>query len=521
MLQREDLNKQLVDSILSMSPVEQEAYFSSLSEIQKEYVKNQLNLKARPYQKCEIDDTKASFSDWIITHFYVPELNGPMWLAPYQIEAIDKATSKDKDGFFNYSLIVWMDIKKSIKSCIAAAIALRMAFMNDWASIKVVANKAEQAASRSYYYITRSLKLNPITAAMIEDCSIKINNYTINFFFNNSTIKAIPLNPEGEAGGDDTAIIWTEAWAARSKAAQTMFTEMVIPPAKFGKGFKWLESYAGFVGDSPILEPLYQNNVKEEYRIPNTEMYSNQRTFALCNHTPKLPWQTKEYYQQQATELTESEFNRVHRNQWVSSQNSFIPYQWWESCKENLPELTPNEIMILGVDAAISGDCFAIVGVTKHPKDKNKLAVRTVKIWKPTNGQSIIFSHPDPKQNELLPDGYIINLCKKYKVKMIVYDPTQLYNLATDHNLARKSSFWKEFNQGKPRLESDSNLYHLIRENKISHPNFAELNEHIKNADCQSEDDSKMRIVKRSDSKKIDSVIALSMASFTAMKLNL
>jgi len=296
MPQSEDLNKLLLNEILSMSLTEMETYFSSLDSSQKKCVKMLLQNKSRPKPTCDLHDNNADFVSWITSHFFVPELNGPIWLHDYQVNALQKATSKNKDGLYNYSLIAWMDIKKSIKSCIAAAVALRMAFMREWTSIKVVANKREQAQSRSYFYITRSLELNPQTAKMIENGDISITYYTINFNFNKSTIKAIPLNPEGEAGGNDDLIIWTEAWAARTKAAQKMWTEMVVPPQKFGRGFKWIESYAGFSGDSPILEPIYLENVQDDYRIKNTDMYSNGRTFCLCNHTPKLPWQTDEYY---------------------------------------------------------------------------------------------------------------------------------------------------------------------------------------------------------------------------------
>ena len=172
---------------------------------------------------CDIFDKDASFVDWITSHFYIPEtvfklgkteLKGPLWLSPYQVKALNEATIKDANGDYKYSLIVWSDIKKSIKSTIAAAVALRMAFLKDWASIKVVANKREQAQSRSYYYLTRALKLNPQTKKMLDDGEIQISRYTVKFNFNQSHIQALPLNPEGEAGGNDDLIIWTEAWGA-------------------------------------------------------------------------------------------------------------------------------------------------------------------------------------------------------------------------------------------------------------------------------------------------------------------
>lgn len=474
---------------------------------------------------CDIFDKDASFVDWITSHFYIPEtvftlgpveLKGPIWLSDYQVQAMNEATKKNDDGLYKYSLIVWSDIKKSIKSTIAAAIALKTAFTEDWASIKVVANKRDQAASRSYFYLTRALRLNPTTKAMLDNGDIQISRYTVKFNFNNSTIQALPLNPEGEAGGNDDLIIWTEAWAARSKAAVTMNTEMVIPPNKFGKGFKWFESYAGYVDESPILEPLYKNNVQEDYRISDQyPFYQNGRTFVLWNEIPRLPWQTQEYYAQQSKELAQEEFDRVHRNQWVSSQNVFVDSFLIDDISKPLPALVPKEKMVLAVDASVSGDCFAVVGVTKHPQDASKLAARICKIWIP-HGDKLQYEHPNPKINSQLPDGFITELCKKYSVRVIGYDPYQLHKMATDHNLQRKSAFWKEIPQGKPRLSADSGLRQSIfDESLILDSGLSDLIEHLKNANAKI-DDTKIRLVKRAENLKIDAAVALSMACYIA-----
>ena len=60
-------------------------------------------------------DKEAKASDWLTSNFWVPELNGAVWMAPYQIEAMDLALEKNEEGDFTNALIVWSDIKKSIK----------------------------------------------------------------------------------------------------------------------------------------------------------------------------------------------------------------------------------------------------------------------------------------------------------------------------------------------------------------------------------------------------------------------
>lgn len=503
----------LINKILNMSFIQRLEYFESLSKNEKQTLQLLLEHKTVPKKLCDLRDDSASFTDWIISHFYVPELNGPIWLAPYQIDALNKATSKNKDGLYNYSLILWMDIKKSIKSCIAAAVALRMAFMRNWASIKVVANKRDQAASRSYFYITRSLKLNPETNTMLQNSDIKINNYKIEFKFNNASIQALPLNPEGEAGGNDDLIIWTEAWAAKTKAAQTMFTEMVIPPNKFGKGFKWIESYAGYSGDSPILERLYKENVENGNKL-NDIMYANGQTFALYNTIPRLPWQTKEYYAQQAKELTESEFNRVHRNMWQSSTNKFVENLQWDLCKRKIPPLKRKEKLLLALDVGLQNDCFAIVGVNKI---NGKTAVRTVRVWKPKKGQKLHFSNPNPrdKKNDAnYPFGYIQKLCKEYRVIALHYDPHQAEKLAEDLERERIINC-EPFSQLSLRTKADKYLQDIIREQEIIHSDHPVLTQHIYNAQAQQKGENKLRMVKSNDTKKIDAAVALAMAAYS------
>ena len=504
--------------------IEHPEEFALLPPAQRDKVLRIAQSQAQPTQNIDLMDPKADDIDWITTHFWIPELKGPIWLADYQKTMLRMALSKDENGLFNYSLIVWSDIKKSIKSTIAAAVALRRAFQLDWGSIKVIGNDQKQAASRSYYYLTRAIRLNPEMQNMVEKGEIRVNRNTVFFDFNNTTLEAIPVDPGGESGGNDDHIVWTEAWSSKSKAAQTLWTEMVIPPQKFGKGLKWVETYAGYTGDAPILEPLYEGNVKEKYRIhKDYPIYKNGHTLVMWNQTPRLPWQSSAYYSQQAIELQDSEFRRVHRNEWVGSQETFLPPNWWNECYEELPELTATESMILGVDAAVSGDCFAVVGVTKHPTKPGMYSVRLCKTWVPPKNGKLSFKHPNADVNANLPDGYITDVCKRYRVKMIVYDPYQLHSMATEHNLNRKSAFWEEFQQGTQRLESDSGLLQMIREETITHPGFKDLTEHVMNADSQkdSKNASKLRLVKSTRKKKIDAAVALSMALYRAKSLNL
>ena len=120
-----------------------------LSPIAERIIRRTLQSAPRVVQRAAVPDNAVlSPVAWIERHFYIPELSGPMQLAPYQRAILDEAYKTDDAGQFLYSVIVWSDIKKSIKSSIAAAVALERASRLNWGSVKIVANDLKQADSR-------------------------------------------------------------------------------------------------------------------------------------------------------------------------------------------------------------------------------------------------------------------------------------------------------------------------------------------------------------------------------------
>src|ERR1051326_1653700 len=206
------------------------------------------NFKARVLYNKQLPDPV----DWIQENFYIPETNAPIQLVPYQRAVVREALRLDAQGLFIYSFILWSDIKKSAKSTIAGAISLYLAWHHAWETVRVVANDLKQADSRTFFYIERAIKLNP---AWKDLCKIITYHITLP---NHTTINAIPVDPKGEAGGGDLVTTFTEMWAMKSKASQTLWTETTLSPLKFGKSIRIGESYAGYKDDSPILEPLYE-----------------------------------------------------------------------------------------------------------------------------------------------------------------------------------------------------------------------------------------------------------------------
>lgn len=510
----------------------------------------------RLQQKAEVNRAKRLDDpvSWIQNNFWIPELNGPIELYPHQQAVLREAYRRDDEGKFVYSVVVWSDVKKSAKSCIASAVALHRGFMSPWGSIKIVANDLKQANSRVNYYMRRAVTLHP---KFVDEVRVR---YSETLLPNHCIIEAIPVDPKGEAGGNDDLIVFSELWAANQKAALQMWTEMTLSPTKFGYSQRWVETYAGYEGESPTLENLYDLGVEQgeqldlsydDHDLSDLRVFSNHDAGLLLmwNTRARLPWQTKKYYKGEEAILTPEEFLRVHRNSWVSSTNIFVNPEWWDNCEvASMPEFTKHDPMVLAADAGVADDTFAIVGTTR--KD-GLVYVRYVGLWEPPQGGKIDYYGTTEEPG---PERELLRLAMTYNIEELRYDEYQLHDMATrlsrgvwvDHegvpleeeranfdldandpgrDFKLKQSrrreqgaklvkiFSEPFSQGVGRLKSDKQLYDLIRAQRLVHQGDERLTEHVKNANRKQEGEKGIRLVKRAQAKKIDLTVALAMSA--------
>lgn len=475
--------------------------------------------------------------DWIEREFYIPEtrhdpiLHGRIGLQDYQRDALREALTRDSDGNFQYSIIVWSDIKKSAKSTIAASVVLARAEQTEWGEFYIVANDLKQADSRVNHYIRRAVQLNPKLKG-----TYRMNGYRITAG-SGAVIEAIPIDPSGEAGSNADQVVFSELWGANEDAKQHMWAEMTIPPGKHGKAFRWIESYAGFAEEAELLYSLYEIGVKKgellwpEKLYPVTdgepaplELYVNREAGMLClwNTKPRCPWQTQNYYASEAQILPANEFRRIHRNQWVSNSETFVPMEWFDACMrgaEEFPAIDNRGMShIIALDAAVSGDCFALLMGCRHPDFPDNVAVRYAQIWKPKAGQKINYQGTEENPG---PELVLRRLIKDYNIVQVTYDPYQLHDMTS--RLKQEGLAWfKAFPQEKPRLYADSQLRDLIRERRFWHRGEADLRDHFQNANAEiDKEDHKIRIVKRTEKLKIDLCVAASMCSYELLRLNL
>ncbi len=465
-------------------------------------------------------------ADWIEEHFYIPELRGPISLAPYQRAVLNESQRRDDQQNLIYSIVLWSDIKKSAKSCMAAAMALYKARHVEWGNISIVANDLKQANSRVSYYFRRALELHPDHE---KGRTYRERYNSVVFDDLHTTVEAIPIDPAGEAGGNDDLIIFSELWAAKNKAIQQMWTEMTLSPTKFGQSQRWIETYAGYQGESPILEMLYEQGIAGErldlsfdgHDLADLEVYAAGPLLMLWNTRPRQIWQTPEYYAAEAVAQTPNEFNRIHKNEWATSGDAFVPPEWWDARRVDMPPLDAKEPLVLALDAGVSDDCFGMVGVTRHNNGQvDFVRVRYARKWDAPKNGKIIYSNPEDKNDRETPEGEVRWLCREYNVICVAFDEYQLHDFCSRLRL-EGIAYFKIFQQGKARAIADKSLYDAIKGCNIEHGGDAALTEHVKNANKVEQGENKLRLVKRSAALKIDLAVSLSMAHAMARKFNL
>lgn len=201
--------------------------------------------------------------------------------------------------------------------------------------------------------------------------------------------------------------------------------------------------------------------------------------------------------------------------------------------------------LILSLDAAVTQDCFGAVLVSRYPSEERKrtdVALRLARKWDPkeTVTGRIDFDDVERWVKWICAGGCFaghpridpVEGCEKcadpaqqrrgLNIVQICYDPHQLEDMAG--RLKKLGLTWvKAFDQQGERLESDALLLRLAMQGRLAHDGNQDLREHIANAKAKvsADEDSKVRIIKRSPSRKIDLAVAAAMAAKRCLDLNL
>jgi phage terminase large subunit-like protein len=454
---------------------------------------------------------------------------GYIKLMDHQRRIIRAGLARHDDGSFQWVTFIYSAIKKSGKTRLVAGIVSWYAMMyGEYNEVYCMANDGKQSSDRLLSAVKQSIQLAKRDEFNSDMADWHVTKTRITLP-NGTFIEAIPCDASGQAGSNPGLTAWSELWGYRERHKERLWSEMTIPPTRWGRAIRIVESYAGFSGESMTLQNLHEIGVKDGVkhpRFPDMPVYYNApaKIIAYWDHEPRMPWQTPEYYAEEATVLEPSEFERMHRNRWVDPINKLIPSEWWNACQdvvrdgEPLPPLDKYTPVVLACDASVSHDSVAAVLVSRHPTNPRHTAVRNTQVWYPPKGGKIDLT-------ETL-EEHVKEVCGRYNIVKMVYDEYQLHKMATD--LRKEIGVWAtSFGQSSDRTRSDKMLYDMIVSREIVHQGDPELNKHINNVHSKNTGTG-MRFVKPDSTtvggvtkRPIDCAVALSMGNYECMRLNL
>jgi hypothetical protein len=483
--------------------------------------------------------------EWIETFFYIPENQGAMKLAEYQRQLLDFLF---KEEVVPWSTIIWSEPKKSGKSALAAAVARWWAEVEEpYNELYCCANDFEQAQGRNYTQIRRSIEmsLDPRYGASDDVAARaalwKLSGRQLTYEGNGSFIQALSGDYRGAAGGNPGMIVFSELWGYISESSRRLYGEMTTVPTR-KNSFRWIETYAGWEGESTELERLW----KQGLNCPPVEELSDLRDekgdvevradresglFMFWSHTPRQYWQLgtvgARYYAEQRSSLRAAEFARFHKNEWATREGGFIePAQWdelfraatpLEDLLRTLPEGSHVEI-VLAADASKNRDCTALIGIVLADNPDNPkmpfVDLALVRIWQPSYDEEL-----DKVQMDL--DAtvgaalYELAEDKRVKIRTVAYDPYQLHSIMVTFTKRTKVDV-TEIPQTERRVQTDTALLDLIRSKRLRVFSSPPLREHVLNA-VAIERPRGIRLDKDATTRHIDGAVALAMASWAAL----
>ncbi|MBN2242799.1 MAG: hypothetical protein JW793_08915 [Acidobacteria bacterium] len=440
--------------------------------------------------------------------FFAEVLRDPETGQPFELYGAERAFLREAfallpDGRMKYPELVFAAPKKSGKTALGAGILIYATVVLGglYAEAYVLANDLEQSMSRAFQAAARIIKTSPL----LRD-SADIYQSKIIFPSTGGEIRALASDYTGAAGANPTISVFDELWGYTSERSVRLWDEMVPPPTR-KIACRLTVTYAGFEGESELLEKLYKRGLKGKEIAP--DLYAQPGMLMFWTHECRAPWQTADWKLQMREQLRPNAYMRMIENRWVTTESTFIDMGWWDACVYDYEPLLEDrrQDVWIGVDASVKRDSTAIVCVT-YDSDLEKVILVNHFVFQPTKAEPLDF--------ESCVEDTLLDLNKRFHVREIRFDPYQL--IAVSQRLQRKGLRMQEFPQTVPNLtEASSNLYDLLKnKNLVVYPD-AGLRKSVGQA-VAIETTRGWRIAKEKASHKIDVVVALAQAALAATK---
>ena len=381
-------------------------------------------------------------------------------------------------------------------------LAMILLFGGRYAEGYCVANDLEQAQSRVFAIVKRIIEASPLLRAIV-----KLTADRVTFPALNATIIALASDAASAAGANPVITCFDELWGYTSERSRRLWDEMVPPPTR-KIACRLTVSYAGFSGESLLLEEIYKRGMALPEVAPS--LHAGDGLLMAWHTEPIAPWQTEAWLAEMRRTMRPNAYARMIQNQFVSSESTFIDLTAWDACVQ--PALTPvhhdRQLHVwIGVDASTKRDSTALIACTF---DKKAQCVRLIahRVFTP--------APDDPINFEQTVEATLLDWRKRYLVRKVWFDPFQMVSVA--QRLQKAHVPIEEFPQSIPNLTaSTSNLFDLIQARTLVLYPDAGMRLAVSRA-IVTESSRGWKIDKLKQSHHIDVIVALSMAALAAVR---
>lgn len=431
-----------------------------------------------------------------------PETGRAFRLLPCERRFLEHAYKRNDQGRFIFPEQVYATPKKTGKTTFSAMHLLltTLVYGGPFAEGYCLANDLEQARGRVFEACRRIVEASPY---LVREANV--TNRAIEFPAIGATITAIASDYAGAAGANPTISAFDELWAFTSERSQRLWDEMVpVPTRKIS--CRLVTTYAGFEGESELLEELYKRGLG--LHTVGLDLHAGDGLLMFWTHEPQAPWQTQEWIEQMRSQLRPNAFLRMIENRFVTSEETFVEMQWWDACTtgRQVPADASMPVWV-GVDASVKHDSTGIA-VCTWDKAVKKVRLVSHRIFQP--------SPDDPIDFENTIEDAVLGVKARYRLREVRYDPMQM--VSTAQRLTRQGVKMVEFPQSPGNITAASqNLYELIQGGGL----VAYPDEQVRLAVQRAvalETSRGWKITKEKSSHKVDVVVALGMAALAAVQ---
>ena len=443
-------------------------------------------------------------------HGWTGEGGQPITLAPWQRAALN-AWWNNRETCSTFAI---SNVKKTGKT-FTNAVLLAWRWLALPGQHFAAGNDLDQAQARSFQEIAEMVRRSPFLAE-----NVKAGKSELVLTLTGSRLTALAADAAGNAGANQLTSSHTEAWGILYEAGVRSWEELTPPPGRTSglPALRIADSYAGFTGESKTWHKLIDRGLTGKrlaawpvYKAGGLLLFHMEGSEAQERCFRGSEAERLEYYAEQAESLRPNAYTRMHFNQRTSGESAFVTEEQWQACfSPDVHPLAPGERvkLTLGADASTTHDFTSLVGLDGRD-------VRLVKVWKPKKIAGIRLGKPTVDL-EVTIGQEVLNLYRDGLVSCVVFDPYQLHSIGIKWEKAGIRCV--EMPQTAQRVEADTALFNTIISRQIRHYKNADLDEAVRNA-IVVETPRGIRLAKEKASRKIDPLIALSMANSAALKM--